>query len=129
MNDNKYALNAKSSEFDALSEILSLLELDVDIYHNAKVCGNWRIDEHLLGATCFHIVTLGSCQLYVPDHEPVELQCGDLVIFPRETTHHMLPIESQEGKQQHLSFTQAELITGTGLLCGEVRFQDRKSVV
>jgi len=127
MNDKKYVLGAKSSGFDALSEILSLLELDVDIYHNAKVCGDWRIDEHLLGATCFHIVTLGSCRLHVPEHEPVVLQCGDLVIFPRELTHHMLPVESQDGEQQHLSFTQAEAMVGTGLLCGEVRFQHNGS--
>lgn len=123
MNDKNNKLNAKSSGFDALSDILSLLELDVDIYHNAKVCGNWRIDEHLLGATCFHIVTLGSCRLHVPEHDSVELHCGDLVIFPRELTHHMLPMQSQDGEQQHLSFAQSETMLGTGLLCGEVRFR------
>jgi len=127
MNDENNILNAKSSGFDGFSDILRLLNLDVNIYHNAKVCGNWRIDEHMLGATCFHIVTLGGCRMVVPGNKPVELHCGDLVIFPRELTHHMLPIETQSGIQQHLSFSQAESLQGTGLLCGEVRFQHKGS--
>lgn len=51
MNDNKYNLTTKSYGYGALSEIFHLLDLDVDIYHNAKVCGDWRIDEHVLGST------------------------------------------------------------------------------
>jgi AraC-like DNA-binding protein len=125
MNDNKYDIGAKSSGFDGLSEVLQLLNLDVDIYHNAKVCGNWRIDEHTLGATCFHIVTLGSCRMYVPGNDPMELQCGDLVIFPREIKHRIGPVEALSGEQQHLSYLQAESLAGTGLLCGEVRFQHK----
>lgn len=127
MNDLKYSNNAKSFGFDAFSEILTLLNLDVDIYHNAKVCGDWRIDEHTLGATCFHIVTQGHCHMCVPNHPDTELACGDLVIFPRELTHHMLPLESLEGEQQHLAFDQAQELAGTGLLCGEVRFQHHGS--
>lgn len=123
MNDKKYNLTAKSSEVDTLSEILQLLNLDVDIYHNAKVCGDWRINEHRLGATCFHIVTEGNCRMHVSDNEPVILNCGDLVIFPRELTHLISPIESMTGEQQHLSFKQAEALSGTGLLCGEVIFK------
>jgi len=127
MNDKKYQKHANSSEFDAFSEVLHLLNLDVDIYHNAKVCGNWRIDEHALGATCFHIVTLGRCRMFVPGYLETELQLGDLVIFPRELSHHMQPVESQQGTQQHLSFSQAQALAGTGLLCGEVRFQHKGS--
>lgn len=127
MNDNKYNLTTKSYGIDGLSEILHLLDLDVDIYHNAKVCGDWRIDEHKVGATCFHIVTLGNCRMSVPGYDAMELQVGDLVIFPREVTHNILPIESLSGDQQHLSYTESESIAGTGLLCGEVKFQHKGS--
>jgi len=127
MNDNKYNIGAKSFGFDGLSEVLQLLNLDVDIYHNAKVCGAWRIDEHNLGATCFHIVTQGRCRLVVADEAPMELHCGDLVIFPREITHHMQPIDRLSGEQQHLAYLQAASLDGTGLLCGEVRFQHKGS--
>ncbi len=127
MNNIKNENTVKSSGIDVMSDILQLLHLDVDIYHNAKVCGDWRIDEHRLGATCFHIVTLGSCLMYLPDSEPVLLQCGDLVIFPRELTHHILPIEKLEGEQRHLSFSNSQAIPGTGLLCGEVHFKHKGS--
>lgn len=127
MNDIKDVKTAKSSGSDLLSDILHLLNLDVDIYHNAKVCGDWRIDEHSLGATCFHIVTLGRCIMHIPDNEPVLLECGDLVIFPRELTHHILPHERLQGEQQHLSFSDAKSIPGTGLLCGEVSFKHQGS--
>ena len=65
--------------------------------------------------------------MVVSGNKPVKLQCGDLVIFPRELTHHMEPTEAQSGIQQHLSFTQAATLQGTGLLCGEIRFQHKGS--
>ena len=106
MNNNKPTNNAKSSETDALSDVLNLLKLNVNIYHNAKVCGDWRIDEHKLGATCFHIVTLDRCVMHVPDYESINLETGDLVIFPRELAHHILPLEKLSGKQQHILLIQ-----------------------
>ena len=127
MNDKNNIKTTKSSSngSEALSDVLHMLKLDVDIYHNAKVCGNWRIDEHKLGATCFHIVTLGRCIMHVTDADPVILNEGDLVIFPREITHHMLPLDTLTGQQQHLSFTDAKEFSGTGLLCGEALFHHK----
>ncbi len=127
MNDIKPIKTTKSSEFDVLSDILHLLDLDVDIYHNAKVCGDWRIDEHQLGATCFHIVTSGRCIMHIPDTQAIVLNQGDLVIFPRELTHHILPSEKLKGTQQHLLFSESQSIPGTGLLCGEVLFNHKAS--
>ena len=49
-----------------LSELMGMLQMQVQVYHNAKVCGQWQINEHELGATCFHVVTEGSCSLEVP---------------------------------------------------------------
>lgn len=127
MNNENTSNDDLESECDALSQVLQLLKLNVDIYHNAKVCGNWRIDEHTLGATCFHIVTEGSCLLDVPGHCKDTLHYGDLVIFPRELTHNMLPQAALSGEQKHLDYKEALNIEGTGLLCGEVRFQHRAS--
>jgi AraC-like DNA-binding protein len=102
----------------AFTDFINLLRLQVNIYHNAKVCGNWVINEHTLGTTCFHVVTTGQCRLNVPEHLDTEFNCGDLVIFPRELQHSMHPIEQQTGEQQHLSY--ATELNGTGMLCGEV---------
>lgn len=127
MNDLNNVKTTKSSEIDVLSDVFDLMKLDVDIYHNAKVCGNWRIDEHKLGATSFHIVTLGSCIMHVPNSDAIILNNGDLVIFPREITHHILPVDELIGEQQHLPYRDAESLSGTGLLCGEVIFNHKGS--
>ena len=127
MNANKYKNNAREYGIDAFSQILHLLKLDAHVYFNAKVCGNWRINEHTLGATCFHIVTVGSCVLDIPGHFNGVLNCGDLVIFPRELSHSMVPVRPQTGKQVWFDFRVAQDLEGTGLLCGEMRFQHKGS--
>ncbi|MBY0579828.1 MAG: AraC family transcriptional regulator [Burkholderiales bacterium] len=127
MNVNKYEKNAQEYGIDAFSQILSLLKLDASVYFNAKVCGNWRINEHTLGATCFHMVTMDRCVLDVPEHFKGVLSCGDLVIFPRELAHSMVPEKKMEGAPQFLDYRMAQAMEGTGLLCGEMRFRHRGS--
>lgn len=102
----------------AFTDFTNLLRLRVNIYHNAKVCGDWIIDEHTLGATCFHVVTTGRCLLNVPGHLQTEFNTGDLVIFPRELKHQMSALDQQKGEQQHLDYSSP--LSGTGMLCGEV---------
>ncbi|MCF6194854.1 MAG: AraC family transcriptional regulator, partial [Kangiellaceae bacterium] len=103
----------------AFNDFVNLLKLEVEIYHNAKVCGNWEIQEHELGKTCFHIVTSGSCMLSVPGLLEIQFNQGDLVIFPKELAHKMWPVDSLKGPQEHVHY-ESEL-AGTGMLCGEVR--------
>lgn len=106
-----------------LSELLKLIRLNASIYHNALVCGNWCIEEKELGATCFHMVTTGACLLAIPGHEDRELNVGDLVIFPKEIPHRMTPLGSAKGKQAHIPFPEVTDQSGTGMLCGEIRFE------
>jgi len=103
----------------AFDDFVRLLRLDVDIYHNARVCGNWQVSEHELGITCFHIVTEGQCMLSVPGLLETEFNRGDLVLFPKEIEHEMWPIEKREGIQEHLPYQSNQ--SGTGLLCAEVK--------
>ncbi|MDN3638101.1 AraC family transcriptional regulator [Simiduia curdlanivorans] len=105
-------------------DFVRLLRLNVSIYHNAKVCGAWHLKAHNLGATCFHIVTLGECLLSIPGHlDKALLTAGDLVIFPREFDHVMEPISVDEGispvPQCHVAYGDGRI--GTGVLCAEVR--------
>lgn len=127
MNADKYINNAQKYENDAFSQILHLLKLDASVYFNAKVCGNWRIHEHTLEATCFHMVTVGSCMLEVPGHFNGVLNYGDLVIFPREIPHSMVPVTAQIGEHAWFDHHVAKDMEGTGLLCGEMRFQHKGS--
>ncbi len=127
MNANKYTNNAQGYGIDAFSQILHLLKLDAKVYFNAKVCGNWQINEHTLGATCFHIVTIGSCVMDVPGHFKKVLRCGDLVIFPRELAHSMMPETPHTEPPYYLDLSLAQALEGTGMLCGEMRFQHQGS--
>jgi len=112
---------------DALSKILSLFNLDVDIYHNAKICGNWQINEKQLGQTCFHVVTSDRCYLNIPHKISTELGYGDLIVFPKEIKHSMRPTTPQAGKQKIFSFNIESTKNSTGLLCADIRFAHQGS--
>ncbi len=107
--------------------MLHLLKLDVSVYYNAKVCGNWRMTEHNLGATAFHVVLTGSTVLDVPGHFKGVLNSGDLVIFPRELPHSMVSAIPMEGEVRHMGYREARDMDGTGLLCGAAQFQHQGS--
>lgn len=124
LNNDKYA---SKYEIDPLSEVLQLLKLDVNIYHNAKVCGDWNMQDLERSGSSFHIVTLGNCYLDAPGYFSDQLEEGDLVIFPNALAHSLRPLHPGQGKQQHLTFTEGENLSGTGLLCGEVKFKHQGS--
>lgn len=106
-----------------ISDVLNLIRLSVDVYHNARVCGDWRINEHSVGATCFHMPTQGDCLLSVPGEGDWHLRQGDVVIFPKELPHIMVPSGDQSGPQQHLPIAESQAIQGTSMLCGAIEFQ------
>ncbi len=122
MNADKYTSLALASGTDAFSQMLHLLQLDVSVYYNAKVCGNWRMTEHNLGATAFHVVMSGSTILDVPGHFKGVLNGGDVVIFPRELPHSMVSAVPLQGEVRHLDYRAAQDLDGTGLLCGAAQF-------
>jgi len=125
INNNKK--HDRSYKADVLSEVLQLLKLDVRIYHNAKVCGDWFMEDKEGRGPCFHLVTQGRCYLDVPKHFKRVLNEGDLVIFPKSVAHKIYTDDHAKGKQQHLTFTEGANISGTGLLCGDVNFQHKSS--
>ncbi|MBQ0720675.1 MAG: AraC family transcriptional regulator [Gammaproteobacteria bacterium] len=107
-----------------LNDLTQLLRLQVSIYHNARVCGDWKIasGEQISGKTCFHMATQGGCLLSVPGYDNWVLAEGDLVIFPREIAHSMVSQQPQQGTQQHLVISQSQNTPGTSMLCGEITF-------
>lgn len=106
------------------NDLTKLLKLHVEVYHNARVCGDWKIetDPQPAGKTCFHMATQGDCLLSVPDHNNWALAEGDLVIFPREIAHSMVSSQTLQGPQRHLSISQSQNTPGTSMLCGEITF-------
>lgn len=106
-----------------INDLVSLLKLSVEVYHNARVCGNWLLSQEETGKTCFHMPSQGECILTVPDEGEWHLAEGDVVIFPRELAHSMTPVEPMFGPQQRLAIPTSQCIAGTSLLCGSIHFQ------
>ncbi|EHH1184080.1 AraC family transcriptional regulator [Vibrio vulnificus] len=114
---------AQEYNLEPFSHLIQHMRLDVEVYHNAQVCGNWVINKDEATHTSFHMVTKGDCRLDVPDVMQETLSTGDLVIFPKELSHRLSPITPLIGEQQHLSYAQCQDPNSTGLLCAKVEFQ------
>ena len=117
------SVNWGGEPVSVIYDVLNLVRLNVDVYHNARVCGDWLIREHTLEATCFHMPTQGDCLLQVPGEGDWHLQEGDVVIFPKELAHTMKPVQPLVGPQQHLQIADAQSLKGTSMLCGSIHFQ------
>ncbi|MCB1949768.1 AraC family transcriptional regulator [Nitrosomonas sp.] len=127
MNASLFAYVALPFRMSAVIDLIDLVRLRVDIYHNARVCGDWRLVQHSDGEACFHLSTQGGFILDVPSYGNWLVDEGDLVIFPKELPHTMVPVDSFSGPQQHLSIPESQDIPGTSMLCGRVTFLHRGS--
>jgi len=109
----------------ALDDYLRLIQLHCEVYHNQQVCGDWVIEEHEVGQTCFHLVSHGRCRLEVGPESTV-LSTGDVVLFPREVPHRLVPLTG-EGPARRLPITQDWQDDATGLLCAAIQFEHHAS--
>ena len=86
---------------DAFSEILSSVKLNGAVFFTAEFSAPWGFSapasstmaakiapgaEHLV---LYHLVVDGGALIELPDGQSVELQPGDVVIFPHGDAHHM----------------------------------------
>jgi AraC-like DNA-binding protein len=86
---------------DAFSEILSGVKLNGAVFFNAEFSAPWGIsvpaskqmaDRLAPGAAhclLYHLVVEGSAVVEMTDGQPLELNSGDVVIFPNGDAHHM----------------------------------------
>lgn len=72
---------------DALSSVLSRLELSAEVYANGDYCGAWGIDTSGSHKIPFHLIGRGRAWLHLPDDQSIALSTGDLVLFPRDIQH------------------------------------------
>jgi len=110
----------------ALDDFLRLLQLHCRVYHNQQVCGDWLLQEHEIGQTCFHLVSHGRCRLEVGD-STTALQTGDVVLFPREIPHRLVSVSNAGAPARTEELSAGWQPDGTGLLCAAIRFEHRAS--
>lgn len=110
----------------ALDDFLRLLQIQCRVYHNQQVCGDWLLQEHEPGQTCFHMVSHGECRLEIGDRASV-LQTGDVVLFPREIPHRLVPTDRHGTPARKQALSAGWQPDGTGLLCAALKFEHRAS--
>ncbi|WP_266170948.1 AraC family transcriptional regulator [Dyella subtropica] len=97
----------------ALESLLSQSMLRVDVIAELHRCGSWFLDEPRYHCGLFHLVGVGRCKVEgaVLD-QALELETGDLVIFPHGDPHR-LSVDGEMGMK---------LTDQTSLICGELHF-------
>ncbi len=108
-----------------IDDLVTLLRLQVEVYHNARVCGDWQLQAGPDNRACFHMPSQGRCVLSVPSVGQWQLEEGDVVIFPKELPHSLMPAEPLTGEQAQLPIAQAQNTPGTSLLCGVIHFHHK----
>jgi len=109
-----------------LSALLDTFRLHANVYSTYQFCGNWQVNAHEIGQTCFHMVTTGRCQMKMEGHPPLVLELGDLVVFPRELAHQLIPMADELEPVAHEPMeiiAPNESIPGTAILCGALIFE------
>lgn len=107
-----------------LTELLETFHLRAEVYNNSQFCGNWNVEAHKIGQTCFHMVTIGRCKMQLDNHPSYLLEEGDLVIFPRELAHTLEPITEDIDIDEAMSVIAVNKNReGTAILCGELIFE------
>ena len=110
-----------------LSELFNTFHLTAQVYNNAQFCGNWKVESHSLDQTCFHMVTVGRCHMHISGQAHADiLELGDLVVFPRELEHSLVPFPEDldsSGPMQMIKSDEAK--PGTALLCGALLFEHK----
>lgn len=109
---------------DLLSRILDLYQLRASVFATPSTCGSWQIDMPESPHVEFHLVATGRCFLHHGSEgaAPIELQAGDVVVFPRSRRHvvsHAAAVE-EPGTKLFESGTglRTELVCGTFILDG-----------
>lgn len=86
---------------DALSEVLRVVRLSSAIFFNARFTAPWCFTSPAASSVMqtlhpgaeqlavFHLLTEGSCRVDLDGMAPIELQAGDVIVFPHGAAHLM----------------------------------------
>lgn len=109
-----------------LNELLSVLKVKANVFHNGQYCGAWALDTSGSNLMNFHIVTKGQCQIEVTG-EVFTLVAGDAIFMPRDTKHVISSsLKGDASVNQAVSLSMTDDVEGqyTGLVCGHFTHQN-----
>jgi AraC family transcriptional activator of mtrCDE len=105
---------------DALSSLLQAIRPRGHIFFTGEVCGDFAVDTSGNGCPKFHVIARGLCWLQTEGwEEPRPLQAGDLVMFPCDARHTLLPHPpGQAGAKRGEGYV--------SLICGYYEFSSKR---
>ncbi len=74
---------------DLVTEILSSVTLRTVVFGRAELRAPWGLHVDLPGRAVFHIVLRGECWLSFDGANPLQIGCGDTILFPQAGAHDM----------------------------------------
>lgn len=120
---------------DTLSRLLSLFTISTSLDTRCELAAPWVLDEPAVttpGTAPFHVIVEGTARLDTAALGQVELQAGDIVVFPGGGAHRL-----HAGPAQQATPVQGQASDGplqrkanegdgpaTGILCGSFVFDD-----
>ena len=110
---------------DALSSLLSRLQLKAEVYVNGDFCGAWAVDTSGSRRIPFHLVSQGKAWLHMDGQKTQALNRGDLVIFPRDDQHIISSSSSRPAAELVNSENFDETGPVTHLICGFFEFENK----
>jgi AraC family transcriptional regulator, activator of mtrCDE len=108
---------------DLITDLLHDLRLCARVFHRGQHCGAWVIPIEGEGSAIFHLVTHGALSVETRHRsEAIDVEAGDLVLFPRGRPHALRARQSAAATEAHLSFADGLDDSSTGLVCGRFEF-------
>jgi len=111
------------AKMDLLSDMLTTLRLNANIFLHSSFCQKWVIDIGGIDLATFHLISHGNCWIHFLDRDAVPLRERDLVVLPHNAPH--LITDSPEAPSPDTPRnTPADVISGPSatLICGTVAF-------
>jgi thiosulfate/3-mercaptopyruvate sulfurtransferase len=111
------------SGMDLISNVLSTLRLNADIFLHSTFCSEWVIDISDFDIGTFHLVSHGESWLHLPHQKAIPLHEKDLVVLPHNAPH-LITNSPEAPSAETPRNTPAEEVFGPSvtLICGKVSF-------
>lgn len=119
---------------DTLSRLLSLFSLQTSLDIRCSLSAPWVLEEPLAapGSAPYHLIIEGSASVDLPGGDRLELDAGDIIVFPHGDAHRLHAGPSAQASTPHdvpgpdLIRWKANEGDGplTGILCGRFVFDD-----
>ena len=110
---------------DALSAILSRLQLQAEVYVNGDFCGDWGVDTSGSRRIPFHLLGRGQAWLHMEGSSEQMLTSGDLVIFPHDHQHVVAGSPELPPKERINAEISEQDGPITNMVCGFFEFQNK----